>query len=122
MRGLLLGCVAALTIVPLAAARPLTTNEPAIFTVKVTLTDTSVKLSPDHAARGSTCTFVITNRGRKTHRFVFGAVRIGSQGFARTLKPQQQVSIPIYLDYRGALGYANRTGTRTVARGTFRIT
>lgn len=118
-------CVTALAIAGAGSAREATTNEPAIFTVKVTLTDAAVKLSPNHAARGSYCTFLITNRGRKTHRFVIGDVKRGpgyGEGFARTLKPQQQLRIVMYLNYRGLLKYVERSGTKDVARGAFRIT
>jgi hypothetical protein len=117
-------CVVCLSVVGSGAARPGTTNQPAIFTVKVTLTDTSMVLRPNHAARGSTVTFILTNRGRKTHTFVIGDVKRGpgyGQGFARTLRPNQQFTIVMYLDYRGVLKYFNRSGTTTTARGAFRV-
>lgn len=127
-RALLLGAVCGVSLAfvapVLAASR--TTNEPAIFTVRVTLTDTSIRLSPNHAARGSTVTFVLTNRGRKTHIFTIGDARRGpgfaQQGFVRTLRPNQQLTIVMYLDLRGILRYANRVGSRPVAVGAFRIT
>jgi hypothetical protein len=125
MRALVVACAAALAVVASAAARPQTTNEPAIFTVKGTLTDRSVSLRPARAARGSIVTFIITNRGRKTHRFVLGDVKRGpgyGEGFARTLKPNQQATLVMYLNYRGTLRYLNRLGPTTVARGVFRIT
>lgn len=127
-RVLLLGavCAASLAFVAPALARSQTTNEPAIFTVKVMLTDTSIRLTPNHGARGSTVTFVLTNRGRRTHTFTIGDARRGpgfaQQGFARTLKPNQQLTIVMYLDLRGVLRYANRVGTKPVAVGAFRIT
>ena len=128
MRGGLLAaavCAAALMVAAPGLARPGTTNEPASFSVKVTLTDRSVRLSPNHGARGSFCTFIVTNRGKKTHRFVIGDVKRGpgyGEGFARTLKPDQQLSIVMYLNYRGLLRYFNNTGATAVARGAFRIT
>jgi hypothetical protein len=118
-------CGAALILAAPGLARQDTTNEPAIFTVKVTLTDSAVRISPNHAARGSYCTFLITNRGAKTHRFVIGDIRRGpgyGEGFARTLKPQQQRRIVMYLNYRGLLKYVDLLGAKTVARGVFRIT
>jgi len=126
MRGaLLIGamCAAVLAIAAPGFARTNTTNQPAIFTVKVMLTDRSIALSPNHSARGSTVTFILTNRGRKVHTFAIGAAKAGySQGFTRTLKPNQQLTIVMYLDFRGVLKYYNRTGKALVATGSFRIT
>lgn len=129
MKGALLtaaaACAVTLTIVAPGFARSRTTNEPAIVMVKATLTDTSVRLRPDHAARGTVVTFIITNRGKKKHRFVIGDVKRGpghGEGFARTLKPNQQLTTVMYLNYRGVLKYFNRSGKRAVARGAFRIT
>jgi len=115
----------ALVIVASGLAHSSTTNSPAIFTAKVTLTDTSVAMHPNHAARGSYVTFIITNRGRKKHTFVFGDIKRGpghTTGFARTLTPNKQLTVVLYLDYRGVLRYALRTpsGT-TIAKGVFRI-
>lgn len=120
-----MACAVGLTVVASASARPQTTNEPAIFTVKGTLTDRSVRLTPGHAARGSIVTFIVTNRGRKTHRFVLGDPKRGlghGEGFARTLRPNQQATMVMYLNYRGTLAYVNRLGATTVARGVFRVT
>jgi hypothetical protein len=117
-------CAAALGTIPPALAAPLTTNEPAIFTVKVILTDASITLSPKRAARGSVVTFIVTNRGKKTHTFVIGDVKRGpghGEGFARTLKPSQQKTVVMYLNYRGTMTYVSRSGKRTLARGVFRI-
>lgn len=126
-RGLLFAavCGVSLMVVGPGFGRSRTTNEPAIFTVKVTLTDRSIVLRPNHGARGSTVTFVLTNRGRRTHTFVIGDVKRGigyQQGFARTLRPNQQLTIVMFLDLRGVLKYTNRTGKTPIAAGAFRIT
>jgi hypothetical protein len=128
MRGpfsLLIACTLALVIVASGLARSATTNSPAIFTAKVTLTDTSVAMHPNHAARGSYVTFIITNRGRKKHTFVFGDVKRGpghTTGFARTLTPNKQLTVVLYLDYRGVLRYVLRTPSGTnIVKGVFRI-
>jgi hypothetical protein len=129
MRGrLLLGTSVAALCASLAGAAPglATTNAPAIFTVKVTLTDRKIAMSPNHAARGSTVTFILTNRGKKRHTFVFGSAkpRVGSQGFARTLGPNQQSTVVMYLDFRGLLKYTLRPpkSATSIARGAFRVT
>jgi hypothetical protein len=130
MKGRLLvaGCAAVCVSLAVAApvlARSRTTNAPAIFTVKVTLTDRNASMFPNHAARGSTVTFILTNRGKKRHTFVFGGVqRVGTQGFARTLAPNGQSTVVMYLDFRGVLKYVLRVpkSTTTVAHGAFRVT
>ena len=112
------------TVAP-SFGRSVTTNAPALLSVKVTITDHSIVLHPNHAARGSTVTFILTNRGTKTHTFVIGDVKRGpghTQGFGRTLKPNQQFSIVMYLDVRGVMTYSSRSGSTPVATGSFRTT
>ena len=117
---------ASLAIAAPVLARPFTTNAPAIFTVKVTLTDRHVVMLPNHAARGSTVTFVLTNRGKKKHTFVLGATkpRVGLQGFTRTLAPNGQSTVVMYLNFRGLLKYALLVPktTTSLVRGAFRVT
>jgi hypothetical protein len=117
-------CAAALAVAGSAGARPETTNVPAIFTAKVTLTDRGISMTPNHAARGSTVTFILTNRGKKAHTFVIGDALTSSKarlGFKQTLKPDQQFTKVMFLDYRGGMKFVLRTGSKVVARGTFRI-
>lgn len=132
MRGRLLVCACGAALCTSLAssapalARTRTTNMPAIFTVKVTLTDRSIAMTPNHAVRGSTVTFILVNRGKKRHTFVFGAGkrRIGSQGFTRTLAPNGQSTVVMYLDFRGVLKCelgVPRSRT-SIARGSFRVT
>lgn len=118
-------CSVSLVTVAPSFGRSLTTNAPALLSVKVTITDHSIVLHPNHAARGSTVTFILTNRGRKTHTFVIGDVKRGpghTQGFGRTLKPNEQLSIVMYLDVRGVMTYYTRSGSTPVATGSFRTT
>jgi hypothetical protein len=130
MRGrLVLGVGAAALCASLAIAAPAlgrsdTTNAPAIFTVKVTLTDHRIAMVPNHAARGSTVTFLLTNRGKTKRTFLLGDIKVGSQGFVRTLAPNQQSRVVVYLNFRGILKSALRVPkTKTsVARGAFRVT
>jgi hypothetical protein len=93
----------------------------------VTITDTSIVMHPNHAARGSYVSFIVTNRGHKKQTFVFGDVRRGAgrtTGFARTLAPSRQLTVVLYLDYRGVVRYSIHAPSRTTAtaKGTFRIT
>jgi hypothetical protein len=114
------------TVAALAAAGSAsgTTNVPAIFTVKVTIKDASIAMIPNHAVRGSTITFVLINRGKKTHTFVIGDPKRGAghgQGFKQTLKPNQQFTKVMFLDYRGVMPFTTQVGTKVLARGSFRI-
>ena len=117
--------VSALAVAGSAVGGQRTTNAPAIFTVKVTITDKGIAMTPNHGARGSTVTFILTNRGKKTRTFVIGDVKRGTgygQGFKQTLKPNQQFTKVMFLDYRGAMKVFLRSGTAVTAHGAFRIT
>jgi hypothetical protein len=119
-----LAAAVALSIAGSAAAHPQTTNVPAIFTVKVTIRDKAIAMTPNHAVRGSTITFVLTNRGKKTHTFVIGDAARGAglgQGFKQTLRPNQQFTKVMFLDYRGVMRFSSRVGSTVVARGAFTI-
>jgi hypothetical protein len=119
-------CAVFLVIAASGSAHPSTTNSPAIFTAKVTITDSSIVMKPNHAARGSYVTFIVTNRGHKKQTFVFGDVKRGAgrtTGFARTLAPSRQLTVVLYLDYRGVVRYSTHTPSGTpTAKGVFRIT
>jgi hypothetical protein len=123
-RLLLAALVGALAVAGPAASAPRTTNAPAIFTVKVTISEARIAMTPTHAARGSTVTFILTNRGKKTRTFVIGDVKRGAgygQGFAQTLRPNQQFTKVMFLDYRGTMPFSIRAGTAVTARGVFKI-
>jgi hypothetical protein len=126
-RGLILASgasAAALAVAGTAVGGLRTTNAPAIFTVKVTITEKGISMTPNHGARGSTVTFILTNRGKKTRTFVIGDVKRGAgfgQGFAQTLKPNQQFTKVMFLDYRGAMKVFLRSGKVVTAHGAFKI-
>ena len=116
-------CAAAVALAAAGSASG-TTNVPAIFTVKVTIKDTSIAMTPNHAVRGSTITFILTNRGSKTHTFVIGDPRRGTghgQGFKQTLRPNQQFTKVMFLDYRGKMPFTTQVGSKVLARGIFLI-
>jgi hypothetical protein len=117
-------CAAALLLAAPALSRSDTTNVPAIFTVKVTVTNTKIGMRPAHAVRGSTVTFILTNRGTKTRTFVIGDVKRGpglGQGFRQVLKPNQQFTKVMFLDYRGVMKFSTRAGSTVIATGSFKI-
>ena len=124
---MLAACAFSLVIAASGSAHPSTTNSPAIFTAKVTITDHAITMHPNHAARGSYVTFIMTNRGHKKQTFTFGDVKRGAgrtTGFARTLAPSRQLTVVLYLDYRGLVRYSIRTpnATTPTAKGVFKIT
>jgi hypothetical protein len=117
--------LASLAVAASAYARPDTTNAPAFLTIKVTITDTAVTVRPNTALRGSNATFILTNRGKSTQKWVLGNATRGvgkTSGFASVLGPDQQKNVVMYLDYRGLLPYSTtKVGGTTVHRGSFRI-
>ncbi|MDX6485985.1 MAG: hypothetical protein QOF43_1138 [Gaiellaceae bacterium] len=122
-RLLVAATVLPLVLVASASALPRTTNAPAILTVKVTITDTSITVRPSQAARGTNASFILTNRGTKTKKWILGdATRgVGKKiGFASTLNPNQQKTIVMFLDYRGLLPYSAAGGGKTL-KGRFII-
>jgi hypothetical protein len=105
-------------------ARPQTTNPGAFETVRVMLTDRSLTVSPSVSGRGVTGIFIITNRGTKTHTWVIGDTTRGpgkNIGFARTLRPGQQLTIVLFLNYRGVLRYYSPGIGKRALRGIFTI-
>lgn len=106
-------------------ARPQTTNAPPILTIKVTITDNSITVRPNSAARGTNTIFILTNRGTKTQRWVLGDTARGAGkkiGFASTLGPNQQKTVVMFLDYRGLLPYSISSATGKAAlKGSFTI-
>ena len=115
----------ALAVVSSGFGHPQTTNPGTYETVKVTLTDVSMTVRPNVAARGVTAVFVITNRGKKTRTWVLGDTTRGAGktiGFARTVRPDQQKTVVLFLDYRGRLPYVSLGAAKTAAlKGSFRI-
>jgi hypothetical protein len=117
--------VTALVVAAPALARPQTTNAPPILVIKVTITDRSITVRPNAAPRGTNATFILTNRGTKTQKWILGSTTRGvgqKIGFASILAPDQQKNIVMFLDYRGLLPYsAAQPGSKAVLRGSFRI-
>lgn len=118
--------LASLVIAAPGFARHQTTNSPAILTIKVTITDSSVTVKPSSAERGTNAIFILTNRGKSTQKWILGnATRgVGKKiGFASVLAPDQQKSVVMFLDYRGPLPYSASQlgGAKKVLKGSFRI-
>lgn len=78
------------------------------MSVKITITDSRIAISPKRAQRGSMARFILLNVGTKPHTFKLGHERRGTAtqtGFTKALKPGGQHILIYYLDYRGKLPY-----------------
>ena len=118
---------ASLAIAAPATAGPKTTNAPAMEFIKVVITDDAIVMRPTTAQRGTTALFIVSNRGAKPHTLLLGDVKRGvgkKIGFARTLGPNEQQTIVMFLDYRGALPYSSTHPgdlRKAAMKGTFTI-
>ena len=116
--------VAALLIAAPASSRTHTTNVPAIFTVKVTVTNTRIGMASG-PCRPREHRHVHPHQPRNQDTDVRDRrrqARAGhGQGFAQVLRPDQQFTKVMYLDYRGVMKFSTRAGKTVVATGLFRI-
>jgi len=110
-----------------SADQPQTTAPPQVANIKITISDTGIRVSPKIAQRGSMGRFVLVNVGKKPHTIVLGHERRGTgvqTGFSKSLRPGQQAVLLLFLDFRGLVPYratlpADRT--KPAMQGTFRI-
>ena len=128
-RILAIGVASGFALIPAAqgSISPSTTAPPEVVTIKITITDSAIHMSPKVAPRGGVARFILLNRGTKRHVFALGHQRrqTGSQtGFVKALTPAQQAILILFLDYRGTMPYlgtlpADRV--KAAMRGTFKI-
>ena len=128
-RLLALAAVSAVALVPAAqsADQPRTTAPPPVANIKVTITDAGIHMSPKLAQRGTMGRFILVNTGKRPHTFVLGHERRGTgiqTGFTKSLKPNQQSVLILFLDYRGPIPFrgvlpADRDKPRM--KGIFRV-
>jgi hypothetical protein len=127
-----LGVLAAVLAVTLAfaaqsSARQLTTGPPPVVTVKVTITDSAIRMSPKRGQRGAFGRFILLNRGSKPHTFTLGTGNAGrgaQTGFTKALRPGEQSILLLFLDFRGTLPYAGTLPadrSKPGMKGTFTI-
>jgi hypothetical protein len=124
-----LGATSIVAIVAVAqgSARPSTTAPPVVVPVKITITDSAIRMSPKVAVRGAVARFILVNRGTKPHTFLLGTLKHGTgkqTGFVKSLKPNEQSILVLFLDFRGTLPYtaplpADRSKPKM--KGIFRI-
>ena len=105
-----LAAASAVALVPAAqsSAQPRTTAPPPVVSIKITITDSRIAISPKRAQRGAMGRFILLNVGTKPHTFTLGHERRGTAtqtGFTRSVKPGEQNVLLLFLDYRGKLPY-----------------
>lgn len=101
-------------------ARPDTTNPAATIPIKMTVTDRTIRMSPSSAPRGVAGLFIVLNRGKKIHTIVLRDVGAGKRPtFTATVRPDQQKTFVMFLDYRGIVHVHSPDGT---LQGTFKVT
>ena len=111
-----------------SSAQPQTTNAPQAVTVKITISDRAITVSPKAAQRGSIGRFVLVNVGKQPHTFALGHERRGTgqqTGFSKSLAANQQAILILFLDFRGKLLYSGTLPadrSKTGMKGVFRIT
>lgn len=124
--GLLLA--ASLAFLVLAAdgsARPQTTNPGAYLTVRVTVSDKTVTMSPAHARRGQTAIFLLSNHATTSRVFAIGDVSLTHHrgtGFAVKLARNETKRVLLYLTYRGPLPAWLGDTAKTKVVGVFTVT
>jgi hypothetical protein len=107
------------------SARPQTTAPGAYLTVRVTVTNKSITMTPTHARRGQTAIFLLTNLAKTSRVFALGDVSLTHHrgtGFAVKLPRNGQKRILLYLTYRGPLPAWLGDTKKTKVVGVFRVT
>jgi hypothetical protein len=110
-----------------AISGPQTTAPPPVIDIRVTITDSAVKMSPKIGYRGDYARFSVVNSGKKPHTLSFGHQKRGAgvqTGFTAALKPSQQKILLLFLDYRGKVPYAGTLAAdraKPGMKGTFTI-
>ena len=122
------GAALALATAAMAATNsPQTTAPPPVIDIRVTITDTAVKMSPKSGYRCDYARFSVVNSGKKPHTLTFGHQKRGAgvqTGFTAALRPSQQKILLLFLDYRGKVPYAGTLAAdraKPGMKGTFTI-
>ena len=115
------------SLVPAAAgtARPRTTEPTEWVDIRVTITDTRIRLNKTSVERGVVGRFIVRNIGRRVHDFTFGDPSSpGGHVTTGPLKRNGKKTLLAFLDYRGAFPYQSTVkadANRPRMRGTLTI-
>jgi len=107
------------------SARPQTTAPGGYVTVRVTITNKGVTITPSRVRRGQTAIFLLSNDATSSRVFSIGDVtlkRHRGTGFAVKLARNQQKRVLMYLDYRGPLPSSLGNAGKTKVVGVFWVT
>ena len=86
----------------------------------MTVTDVGIRMSPSSATRGQAALFIVVNRGKKMHTIVLKDVGAGKRPtFTATVRPDQQKTFVMFLDYRGIVHVHSTDGA---LQTTFKVT
>ena len=95
------------------------------MTVRVTVTDKGITMSPTHATRGSTAIFLLSNQTKSSRVLAVGDASLTHRrgtGFAVKLAKNERKRILLYLTYRGVLPVSIGDTSKTKVLGVFRVT
>jgi hypothetical protein len=98
----LLALVAVLALATTGFAQPATTEPGVLYPVKVTITDTSIKVAHARYPRGAIIQYHIRNLGKKRHAFIVGAT-----ARSRTIEPGGKALLLVGFDTRGRFKFGS---------------
>jgi hypothetical protein len=102
----------AAALVPFASA---TTAPTLTIKIRVTMSDTGVKLSQVKSYRGWYANFIVVNHGKKAHKFEIGGMT------TPVLKPGKSHVIKVELALRGTVTYKDLLNPGSGSTGTFTV-
>jgi len=127
-RSLAVIAVAVASLVPAASgiAGPRTTEPTDIVDIRVTITDSRMRLSKTTIERGVIVRFIVRNLGTRMHDFTFGDPSSpGGHVTSGPLKRNGRKTILAFLDYRGTFPYQSTVkadATKPGLKGRLTIT
>ena len=95
------------------------------MTVRVTITNKGVTMSPTRVARGSTAIFLLSNYATTSRVLAVGDASLTHRrgtGFAVKLARNAQKRVLLYLTYRGPLPLSVGSATKSKVVGVFYVT
>jgi hypothetical protein len=92
-----------------------TTQPSFIIDIRVTMSDSAVKLSRTQAYRGWGVNFIVRNVGKKPHKFQIGGLQTPA------LAPGGRFKLEVNLELRGKVVYRDQLNRGPRTRGVFRV-
>ena len=124
----LVGAAAAACVVAAqGSAQPQTTTPTTVVNMKITMTDSVFRVSPNVVPRAALGRFLLSNQGTKAHAYTLARTRTPTgiqKGFTKTLRPGQRAVVLLFFDYRGRIAYRGslpRDQSKTGMKGFIRV-